>query len=546
MIVPLNQQFSTFWQRQSRSQRLTMFILIIAVVVVVAVFVSVASTPSYAVAFSGLDEADAGQIVQSLAESQIPYKLRDAGTILVPSNQVYEVRLQMAREGLPQSGTVGFEIFNGNTFGMTEFTQRVNYQQALEGELERTIGSLDTVEAVRVHIVSPEKTILSSEQAPTTASIAIKPRSGRSLDSAQVQSITHLVASSVEGLLAENVVIVDTNGNMLAAGNAEGEQGAALAQTDSRRMAEEAAANEVERKAQHLLDSVLGPNRSVVQASVALDWTQRETTSQTYSPTQTAVRSSQKTNETYLTGEGAVGGVPGTASNLPTPVATMAAGGGNSTYTRVDETFNYEVSQTQSREIVTPGQIKRVSLSVMVDGVTDAAQLDTLENAIAAAAGIDNTRGDTLAVETLAFDRTYFEDQAAELEKSGKTDLYILIAQIVGAVIGVAMLLLYISRLLKNLRLASSEAWVPVMRPVGEAAGAAALQRPAAHAGALGAGPAAAHHPPQAEALPIPQPTINPHDEQMQRLMSRVTEESPASVAEIIKLWLNEDEKQRG
>jgi len=179
----------------------------------------------------------------------------------------------------------------------------------------------------------------------------------------------------------------------------------------------------------------------------------------------------------------------------------------------------------------------------MVDGVTDTAQLNTLKSALAAAAGIDDTRGDTLAVETLAFDRSYFEEQAAELEKSGSTSTYILIAEIVGAVIAAVVLLLYINRLLKNLRLASTDAWISVMKPVGEAA---ALQMPRPKAGALGAGPAAGHRPTQAEALSMPQPTINPQDEQMQRLMSRVTEESPASVAEIIKIWLNEDEKQRG
>src|SRR5690606_2081378 len=115
------------------------------------------STPTYAVAFSGLSEADAGLIVEKLDESGINYQLRNSGTILVPSDQVYDVRLQMAREGLPEGGTVGFELFNGNTLGMTEFTQRVNYQQALEGELERTIGSLEAIEAVRVHVVTPEK-----------------------------------------------------------------------------------------------------------------------------------------------------------------------------------------------------------------------------------------------------------------------------------------------------------------------------------------------------------------------------------------------------
>ena len=153
-------------------------------------------------------------------------------------NQVYEVRLQMARDGLPANGTVGLELFGSNTLGMTEFTQKVNYQRALEGELERTIGSLSAIEAVRVHIVTPEKTLLSSEQSATTASIMVKLAPGKKLDDAQVSAIAHLAASSIEGLKPENVVIVDSAGRMLASGAGTSGDASAVAQTDSRRAAE--------------------------------------------------------------------------------------------------------------------------------------------------------------------------------------------------------------------------------------------------------------------------------------------------------------------
>ena len=144
MTVPLQQQLGSFWNHQSTSQKITLVALVIAAAVVIPLFVSWATTPSYAVAFSGMAEEDAGQVVQKLAAANIPYKLNGTGTILVPQNQVYEVRLQMARDGLPSNGTVGLELFGSNTLGMTEFTQKVNYQRALEGELERTIGSLST------------------------------------------------------------------------------------------------------------------------------------------------------------------------------------------------------------------------------------------------------------------------------------------------------------------------------------------------------------------------------------------------------------------
>ena len=179
-------------------------------------------------AFSGLSESDAGQIVEKLNEQGTPYQLRGSGTILVPSDKVYEIRLQMAREGLPEGGTVGFELFSGNMLGMTDFTQRINYQRALEGELERTIMSLASVSEVWVHIVTPEKSLLESEQNPATASVTVKSSGARQFDTTHVQSIIHLVSSSVEGLLPENVVVVGVEGNLLASGSAGGDMAATI------------------------------------------------------------------------------------------------------------------------------------------------------------------------------------------------------------------------------------------------------------------------------------------------------------------------------
>ena len=170
--------------------------------------------------------------------------------------------------------------------------------------MERTIGSLDAVEGVRVHIVQPEKSLLASDQALTTASITIQERSGRKLDVAQVRAITFLTANAVEGLSPENVVVVNTNGEMLAAGSTDGSSGAAT-QVDSRRAAELAVASDVQKKVKSLLDTALGPNRSVVQASVRLDWSDKEVTTTTFEPTPNAIRSSQKSSESYTLTDGA-------------------------------------------------------------------------------------------------------------------------------------------------------------------------------------------------------------------------------------------------
>ncbi len=543
MLTQLRHQGLSFWRSQSLGQRAAILALIVAAVVLSIIFITWANSPTYAVAFSGLSEADAGRIVELLDEEGTPYQLRGAGTILVPNDKVHEVRLTMARQGLPQGDTVGFELFSGSTLGMTEFSQRVNYRRALEGELERTIGSMTSVEAVRVHIVTPEHRLLAGDQPPATASVTIMPRAGASLDAGTVRAITHLVASSVEGLRPENVVLVDVRGNLLAAGSAGEEDGGLDTQTDERLAAELAYAAEIESKVRGLLDKVLGPNRSVVKASIAMDWTEREKATQSYDPAQSVVRSSQAITERYGETDAEAGGVPGAETNLPPALPTETASGNFGGYLRTEEIVNYEITQTESRETIPAGQIKRVSLSVLIDGVTDPEQLKTLQTAIVAAAGIDETRGDTIAVDSLSFDRSYYEDQAQELDELKKTDLYVRIGIIAAAFVLLAALLWYIQRLLSNLRLASAEAWTPIMKPASELA----LASPPAskdlgeqdneqedameeHAAIMR----------KATARQMAQPASEA-DREVERLAQEVASIDPANVAKIIHLWLSED-----
>lgn len=553
MLVTIQQQFTSYWKKQSLGKQITVASLFLAALVLVPVLINWASTPSYVVAYSGLSETDAAQIVQKLDDNNIPYQLKNTGTIQVPSDQVYSARLLMAREGLPQSSTVGYELFSGTAMlGMTEFSQKVNYQRAIEGELERTIGSLEAVKAVRVHLVTPEKSLLSSDQALSTASVTIQVSPGHTLDVTQVRAITHLVASSVEGLKAENVVIVDSEGNMLADGmGSESKTGAST--KDDQRAIEKAFAVEVQKRVQTILDKTLGPNRSVVQATVEMDWTQRETTSNSYAPTEVAIRSSQKINESSTSG-GTTGGVPGAASNLPTPVAT-AAGTGSSTYQRSEETLNYEVSQVQSHEIIAPGKVNRISVSVMVDGISDQVQMDSIKSAVQAAAGIDTTRGDQIIVESFAFDRTASDALSADLAQQQQQELYLRIGMSVGAALVVLALLFFILRMINNVRNASKESWKTVLRPVGEMAAlqqndyaGPALQLQADLSTALSRLAEQNKQSDENKDVVVQlssrnQPATASEDEQRARIISRLTEENPATVAEIIQIWLNEGKK---
>jgi flagellar M-ring protein FliF len=549
MLAKITTQATDFWEKQKPTQRVILIAVAVLVVVMVPVLITWATQPTYTVAYSGLDETDAGSIVDQLKTLGISYKL-EGTTILVPSDKLYDVRLQIANAGLPKGSSSGYELFDKSSLGMTEFTQRITYQRAIEGELERTIGSLDSVDAVRVHIVTPEKTLLASEQAATTASITIKQKPGNQLDAGQIRAITYMTANAVEGLSAENVVVVDTNGIVLASGTSDGSAGS-ISQVDSRRAAELAAAADVQKRVKSLLDTALGPNKSVVQASVRLDWSDQEITTTTFQPTPNAIRSSQKTTESYTLDSTGTGGVAGATANLPTPVAAAATTTGSPTlYQRADETINYEVAQTENHQTIKPGMVDNISLSVLVDGINDQQQLQTLQTAIAAAAGIDQKRGDQISVQTLTFDKTYLENQNAELAVADRTRIITLVAEIVGGLLLLAALFWYISRLLKNLKVASISVWDPVLRPVPELSGMAGggYELAATNAGqksgpGLSAVAAKSNNLLQEATARISPKTTTAEEQKMQALISRLAEDNPASVADVIQMWMNQDKK---
>ncbi len=565
MLQPVVNQFNSFWGKQSRSQRVVIISLLLAALILVPVLVTWASTPSYSVAYKGLSETDAGAIVAKLDSSGIAYKLQDGGTILVQTDQVYKVRLQMATNGLPKQSSTGYELFDQSTLGMTEFTQKINLQRAMEGELERTITSLDGVDAVRVHLVTPEKTLLATDQDPTTGSVTVKMKTGQALTAAQVRSITHLVSSSVQGMKSENVVIVDSEGNLLSSGDAK-DSAASASLSDNQRAAEAAAATDVRKRVQSMLDKILGPNKAIVQASVAMNWSNQEITVNNYNPTPQAVRSSQLVHEQYNSNGTINGGIPGASSNLPTPVPQLTGTPGAIYYDRVEQTYNYEISQTQSKESITPGRVSKMSVSVMVDKaiITDNTQLDTIKSAVTGAAGIDATRGDAVVVESYTFDRTFYDQQATDLTTATNTNLYMQIGIIAAAVLVLALLLFYFSRLIRNLRSASKEVWRPILKPVGEltqlpaGAGMGQLEPGMSVASALSGLPQGSGY----AGLPggmsgqedvlvdltsgsggQPRTQNAVEDEARAKVIQKMAEENPAMIAEIIQIWLNEDNK---
>lgn len=369
--------------------------------------------------YTDLAPADAGQIVNHLKQNGITYRVADGGTtVLVPSAKVAETRLQMAAAGLPKTGRIGFELFDKTNFGITDFAEQVNYHRALEGELERSVMAMVEVERARVHITAAKDSVFSSSRRPAKASVLVRLRPGAKLSPQNVQALAYLVASAVEGLQPEAVSVMDMQGNLLKRPRKGGLPGSAEpsdATLEYRRSIEK----NLLAKINSTLEPVLGPDGFRAGVTVECDFTSGEQSQETFDPSKSIMTSSQRTEET--SGSPVSGGVPGTASNLPHPVprsASLATSG----HTRRTENVNYQTSRTVRRIHLSEGQLKRISVSLLVDyGVESkgtgknakrtlvppsAAKLKSIRALVAGAIGLRPDRGDQLIVESLPFEST--------------------------------------------------------------------------------------------------------------------------------------------
>ncbi len=558
-LTQIKEQLLETWDRLSSAQRGVVVGLSVLGLIMMAVFVNWARTPDYAVAFRNLEESEAGVIVEKLQEQAIPYKLGSGGTILVPRASVYDVRLSMAKEGLPKGGIVGFELFDGASLGMTEFSQSVNYRRALEGELARTIGSLDLVKQARVHLVLPEKSLYASQQVNPTASIVVELAPGASLSQEHIRSIRYLVAASVEGLNPDSLTIVDTSGSTLATSAGEGAvHEIAIERTGQQMRAQRSYEQAMEAELQGMLEQLVGPARVIVKTSVEMDWNQVETVEETYSSggdtDQAVLRSSHETYEGYSGTLPTTGGIPGTASNLPpdmgsaTVTTTLQEGSGGA-YQKQDILRNYEVSRVESRTSSAPGKIQRVSVSVLLDSIEDPQQIADIKQVVEAAVGLDAERGDVISVKSLPFDRSFYEQEAEAMDQARSYDLYITAAKWGGLGIFVLVLLLYVRGLLNSLRPAVVSVGRAVVAPLGEQAERALPPRsvPALE----GASPSRATLARQAgddrAELHLPEKeevdgAVRQEEEarrRIQRQVGVIAETDPDAVADVIRSWIS-------
>ena len=325
--------------------------------------------PDMQVLFSNLAADDAGAIVDKLKDGKIPYETSGGGTtILVPSAHVHDLRLELAGQGLPHGGGVGFEIFDRSTLGMSEFVQKLNYRRALQGELARTIAQMPEVERARVHLAMPERRLFATEQDRARASVVLSLRGGQMLGKTQVQGIIHLVSSSVEGLQARDVTVVDGHGQLLSNASTDETAGLTGSQLEYQRTVEK----DIETRIQTMLERIVGANKAVVRVSGQLDFRKVETTEERFDPNGQVVRSEQRGQEKASGVNGTSGGVPGVESNVPPGSEAEATPTSSTSNQTKNETVNYEISRTVSRIVEPIGTVKKLSVAVLVDGTYEA------------------------------------------------------------------------------------------------------------------------------------------------------------------------------
>jgi flagellar M-ring protein FliF len=421
------------------------------------------ANPMMSQLFGNLDQADSSSITTQLDNMNVPYEVKQNGSeIHVPSGDVARLRLTLAEQGIPSSGTIGYEIFDSaDTLGSTNFVQNVNLVRALEGELGRTIGGIDTVRSARVHLVMPRRELFSREKQEPSASIILKMKGSGRLDREQVSAIQHLVAAAIPGLAPNRISVVDDKGSLLAKGfEEEGELGAISAKADERRRVFE---NRMARTVEELLERAVGFGKVRAEVRADMDFDRISTTEESYDPDGQVVRSTQTIEEAATSRE---------AEPLPVTVATNLPDGGpeagegasaSASETRTEETVNYEITKKIINHVRDVGIVNRLSVAVLVDGTYTVDEegnrnyeprleneMTQLANLVRSAIGFSTDRGDNIEVINMQFAAADEEvEEPLELFFGlGKNDMLRMAEILVLSIVAILVILLVVRPLL--------------------------------------------------------------------------------------------------
>lgn len=479
----LFRQLVETWKQLGLNQRVS---LVLGAGVVLAGLLGLtiwSSRPDYVLLYGKLDDAEAAKVMAALDDAKVPYQTgRGGASILVPSDKVYQVRAQLAAKGIPRGEGVGFEIFDKPNFGISDFVQRANYLRAVQGELARTISQIDVVESARVMIVMPENRLLVDNQKKPTASVFVRTKGGGQLAPSAVNSIRFLVANAVEGLAANHVSVVDNLGNVLS-DSQDNDSAAGLSnnQLAARRNLEQY----LGRKAEGMLDTVLGSGQAVVRVAADINWDTITRVEEKYDPDGQVARSTTLNDETTTTTTAdANGGAAGVASNVANADTNgPSANPVSSSQTKKKVTENqFEVSRTTSNVLLSAGGIKRLSAAVFIaqkyegDGKDRKAvprsdeEIQKLKRIVQSALGLvegDANRKDEITVEQLPFNEQPTVELTQRLDTDSKRQFYWDIGKnVLFALLALAMFVVFLKLLKKT-----SSGDIPIGVPLGQSDG---------------------------------------------------------------------------
>ncbi len=422
-------QLNALFGKISLAKKIVLFALIGGVSFGFYMLMSWSNQPDYQIIYSGLMAEDAGKVIEKLKTEKIQYKLSNDGTsILIPADKIYETRMLLASYGLPQGGGIGFELFDNVKLGMTEFVQNINYQRALQGELSRTINQFDEVESSRIHIVMSKKSLFLDEKEPATASIVIKLRPGAFLKRRQIQGISFLVSSSISGLEPQNVTIVDNYGNMLSGFDTED----SLRSLGLDQLAyQEKIERKIENRIKTMLNSALGRGKAIVRLSCTINFKRQERTEEKYLPENKVVRSEQKLKQISNKPQEIPIGIPGQASYSYRGKNKINTKNNEIIFERQDESSNYEIGKIISHIVEPVGEIKKLSVAVLVDGSYQTIknkkgkeekkyiprspeEMAQIESLVKRAVNFDPARNDEVEVVNIPFQVSNDEEMVAE------------------------------------------------------------------------------------------------------------------------------------
>ncbi len=473
-------QLRDIWGQLGASQRINVIAATFVLVAGLGALAFWSSHTDYGLLYGGLSDSEAGKVTAALDEAKVPYKTGTGGSISVPADKIYSMRMQLAGRGIPSGDGVGFEIFDKANFGISDFVQRANYTRAIQGELARTISQIDEVQSARVMIVMPENRLLLDKNTYPTASVFVHVRGNSQLQPQSINSIRFLVANSVEGLKPNHVSVVDNLGNVLSENTDDDSlTGLTGTQLAARRNLEQYLA----KKAQDMLDKVLGPGQAIVRISADINYDTLTRTDEKFDPDgqviRTQTKNDQNTDSSTTTSSSPVG-ISANTTTTTNSTQTAASPVNNTQNHTTTSTVEYEIGKTTSSLVQAAGGIKKLAASVTVaaqfQGTGDDRKvvprtpedLKKLQDIVSGAVGIDTTRGDTIALAELPFNNDFADTVTKELDQQQKTDFWLNLARNAAyPALGILALIILL-RLFKSTPVQEIPIGVPVGRLLGK------------------------------------------------------------------------------